>query len=398
MEEVTFSQGVITEQKCARHRPNVLLALLVLFSCIDPFAPDLLSVDYGILVIDGYFVPNDTTRIRLSRTATIDHPTATAPEPPALVRIEGNNGFAATLSLHDDQLYTMPPVNADVKEQYRLIVQTADGRRYESPYVPLKGATTIDSVVVHEDENREKVTFSTFSHDQQNDSRYYSYQYDETWNYTAAAYSIYRFENGEVVPRRTSSDLYNCWKTRRSHDIRLATTAQLSQDVVYDFPVLQMRQSDRRLYFAYSVNIRQYVLTPEAYSYWSIIKQNSHELGTLFDPLPGQPESNFKCTTDPVRPVVGFFSASEVTTKRILVKREDLRGPREPYQNDGYDNCNGFILSLEDVNEPNLAGLLIRDRAFDMFTFEMIGYIVYPAYCLDCRMQGGTTVSPDYWE
>ena len=80
------------------------------------------------------------------------------------------------------------------------------------------------------------------------------------------------------------------------------------------------------------------------------------------------------------------------------VKREQLQGPNELYESDGYENCGAVIVPLEDMTEANLAGRLINDRRFDLLTFELIGYAVYPANCLDCRMHGGTTVRPAYWK
>jgi len=366
-------------------------------ACIDPYTTEFLSVDYGILVIDGYFVPNDTTRIRLSRTVTMDSPESIAPEPPAEVWVEGDNGFRSTLKTTDARLYTMPPMSVDYHAKYRLTVRTSDGREYASDYVPVAPRTTVDSVVVHEQPGSEEVTFSVFAHDPSNASWYYSYQYDETWEYSAANYSIYEYKNGVVVPRLSAAELFSCWKTRPSTDILLSTTAPLSADIVYDYPLVNMRQSDRRLYFGYSLNIRQYVITANAYSYWSIIKKNSEQLGTLFDPLPSQPDGNYSCTNDPGRNVVGFFTASDVSTRRMLVKREELQGPNELYQSDGYEACIGELLPLADVNETYMRTRLIHDARYDLISGQLIGYGVYPSYCLDCRMQGGVTKRPLFW-
>ncbi|MGC3946929.1 MAG: DUF4249 domain-containing protein [Chryseolinea sp.] len=387
------------EYKIANRMTARLFSALLIFclACIDPYAPDSLAIDYGILVIDGYFVPNDTTRIQLSRTVTIDHVANSAPEPIAQVRIEGDNGFTLSLEPHADHSYTVPPVTVDYNAHYRLAVRTSDGREYASKFVPVAAKTQVDSVVVHQSTNTEVVTFNVFARDPRNVSRYYSYQFDETWEYIAKDYSVYEFKNGMIVPRPRADELYTCWRSRPSADILVTSTEQLAEDIVYDFPILSMRQSDRRLYFAYSLNARQYVLTPEGYSYWRIIKQNSEELGTLFDPLPAQPNGNITCTSEPGRPVVGFFTASDVSTSRVLVKREELRGPNEPYQSDGYENCGSEIFPLDEMDEQHLAGRLINNKKFDLITFELVGYSVYPSYCLDCQLQGGTTKRPDFW-
>ena len=375
----------------------VSAVLLTCLGCIDPYAPDLLSIDYGILVVDGFFVPNDTTRIRLSRTVTMDSPENSAPEPLADVKIEGDNGFSITLSQHAGQLYTAPPMSVDRTARYKMSIQTADGKTYESNYIPINASPPIDSILIHEGSDSVAVTFNVFAHDLENDARYYSYQYDETWEYTAYGYSVYKYENGVIVPRKRADELFTCYKTRKSSDIRLTSTARLSDDVVYDYPVLEMRESDRRLYHAYSLNVRQYVLTADAYKYWSIVNKNSEELGTLFDPIPSQPSGNFTCISDPNQPVIGFFSASYVSTKRILVKRAELSGPQELYQPTGYERCSEIFVPLKDMSEEKLQGMLLIDRVYDRVTFELIGYKVSEAFCLDCRLMGGTTKRPSYW-
>jgi hypothetical protein len=372
--------------------------MIMCLACIDPYSPDMLSIDYGILVIDGYFVPNDTTRITLTRTTTIDAEQSAVEEPPATVRIESDNGFSVVLTPQGGHLYTTPPLPVDTQANYRMTVRTADGRVYESEYVPLHTKTSVDSVAVHEESAGENVSFNVFSHDVANRSGYYSFQYDETWEYSAMDYSLYRWENGVVVPRKSAAELYSCWNTRQSSDIRITSTVPLSADVVFDFPLVEMRQSDRRLYFAYSLFVRQYVLTAEAFSYWTITRKNSEELGGLFDPLPAQPNSNYRCTTDPGRPVVGFFTASEVSTRRLFIKRSDLRGPHELYQPTGYEKCECKILPLEDLSEENLRGHLIVDGLYEEQTSRLLGYKICETYCLDCRLAGGTLRRPDYWQ
>lgn len=371
--------------------------LVMCLACIDPYAPEILAADYGVLVIDGFFVPNDTTRIRLSRTVILDEQGQIAPEPMAEVKIESDNGLELTLSPKGDHLYIAPPVIVDNNAQYRLTVRTADGRQYASQFVPLKTRTSVDSVVIHQKENSQQVSFNVFSHDVRNGSRYYSFQFDETWEYVSVRNSVFKYENDQVLPRVRSDELRTCWRTRPSQDIRVVATEKLSEDVVYDFPVLEMRLSDRRLYAAYSMNVRQYVLTPDAYSYWSIIKKNSQELGTLFDPIPAQPAGNYSCLNEANRPVVGYFSAAEVSTCRQFVKRSDLRAPNEPYTSDGYEDCTESVVPVEEVSAITMYGMLISEGIYEDVTSRLSAYKIFPAYCLDCRLQGGTNVRPNYW-
>ena len=51
--------------------------------------------------------------------------------------------------------------------------------------------------------------------------------------------------------------------------------------------------------------VNQYALTREAHEYWTLKKNNSESLGGLFDPLPSQAASNFRCVSHPDEPVFG---------------------------------------------------------------------------------------------
>ena len=198
--------------------------------------------------------------------------------------------------------------------------------------------------------------------------------------------------------RALSEELYNCWKTNPINNFYVATTEKLTQDVVYDFPLYQIPQASIKLLIGYSVLLKQYALTAEGYQYWSSIKLNSEELGGLFDPMPSQSISNFRCLSTPSKPVIGYFGATSLATKRIFFTRQEIKGPSTLYGPSGYEDCSGFYIALEDMNSTNLEGLLIYDAVYNpLEPFELQGYGTSPKECLDCRFKGGVLKKPDYW-
>ncbi|MEJ7664694.1 MAG: DUF4249 family protein [Hymenobacter sp.] len=54
-----------------------------------------------------------------------------------------------------------------------------------------------------------------------------------------------------------------------------------------------------KLYYLYSILVRQYALTPEEFAYWDKLRKNTENLGTLFDPLPSQLSGNVHRLTMP---------------------------------------------------------------------------------------------------
>jgi hypothetical protein len=290
-----------------------------------------------------------------------------------------------------------PPLELIISHAYRLHIRTNDGQEYLSDYADLKSSPPLDSVIWKEELTKDNIEFSIYTHDPENDSRYYLWNYEETWMYVSGGISVYYYDDGDILPRANATELYNCWKTQASNTFYLTSTVALSEDRVYDFLLYAIPQASRKLYFQYSVLVKQYAITREAYEYFAIIKKNTESLGSLFDDQPSEPTSNIRCITNPAEPVIGFFGASTVQTKRISFKRQDIKGPSSPYEPTGYENCGCVLIPLDQISDSNFDGLLINNRYYDPFTFELVGYMVCPEDCLDCRMRGGTTVKPDYW-
>ncbi|MGC4023430.1 MAG: DUF4249 family protein [Cyclobacteriaceae bacterium] len=70
--------------------------------------------------------------------------------------------------------------------------------------------------------------------------------------------------------------------------------------------------------------VKQQALSEEAYNFWFQLQTTTQNLGGLFDPLPSQVNSNVQCESDPSKTVLGFFSGSSVSSKRIFIGYDKL--------------------------------------------------------------------------
>src|SRR4029450_12184246 len=121
---------------------------------------------------------------------------------------------------------------------YRLRISTTDGKEYLSDYMTVKTTPPIDSISYTY--NDKGVTIYANTHDPSNNTRYYRYEYDETWEYHASIFSEIKYTGVGVPPfvTRTGDDLvYVCYRTQKSHKIYLASSAGLESDVIYQFPI-----------------------------------------------------------------------------------------------------------------------------------------------------------------
>jgi hypothetical protein len=365
--------------------------------CIEEYVPTIITTDHRYLIVDGFLVGNDSTFIKLSRSQLISDPADSQGESEASVEIEGEMGFTYLLSEKEKGLYVAPALDLDPSLQYRLHIRTSDASEYVSDFVDLLESPPVDSVVFEEAEDDE-INFHIYAHDPKNLTRYYYWTYDDTWQYSGG-YSIYKWENGQIVPRTDAGELLFCWKTHSENNFYLHATPSLAQDVVYQYPLFTIKQTSRKLYYGYSINVKQYALTREAYDYYSLTKKNSESLGSLFDPQPSQALGNIKCTSNPQQISIGYFAASTVREKRLFFARHDIRGPTTgPYEPLGYSDCEPEVIELDLISDQTLEGKLIIDRHYDLITQELVGYLVAPEHCIDCRFGGGVIQKPDYWK
>ena len=184
------------------------------------------------------------------------------------------------------------------------------------------------------------------------------------------------------MPR--TEDVYRCWISSKPQKILLGTSARLTQDVISQQPVNLVPPESSRLVAKYSLLVRQFALTKEAYDYWEQIRKNTENIGTLFDPQPTSVTGNLKNTTNPAEPVLGFFSVQTVAEKRIFISRDQL--PRWRIRS-GYEQCEvDTLMDLKDLGGSLIISSLVPS-----------GYLVTVPFCADCRTRG-TNVKPAFWE
>jgi hypothetical protein len=382
------------------HSLPIWAAILILFvtsQCIEPYSPQPLLTEYNYLVVDGFLINgNKPTVIKLSRTQAVTN--AKLPsviERNAIVKIEEEAGNKITLNNNNDGTYSVPSMNLNVSKNYRLTISTEDGKEYASDFVPVNQSPAIDSL--NWTEEVDGIRVSIFAHDPENKTTYYLWSYDETWQYSATDYSIYKFENGQIVQRELSNEIYTCWKEEGSNNIYLASTAQLSEDVIYNYKLHFVPQESRMLLQGYSLLVNQHAISREAFNYWTTLKKNNESFGTVFDRMPSRDLGNIHCESHPEELALGFFSATSISTKRIVILRQELLGPHFGYDPSEYSNCKSEIIPLNEINEARLKGLLLIDRKYSLTTQELIGYSASSAFCIDCRLNGGTTTKPSFW-
>src|SRR5690606_10675324 len=101
-----------------------------------------------------------------------------------------------------------------------------------------------------------------------------------------------------------------CYVTDQSIAINAATTANLTLSRLSEVPIRFITHETDHLRFAYSLLVRQYVISAEAYGFYRKILENNNDNGALFDKQLGAVAGNIASLADPEETVLGFFEVA----------------------------------------------------------------------------------------
>jgi len=371
-----------------------LVFLLSAVACRKPYIAPVQQQPNQFLVVDGLInaSPGGVSRFTLSFSKSLGDTALQYPVNNAELRIEGTDGSIYRLeALNDSGVYISAPLQLSTSNNYRLLIRTADNRSYRSAFERVLIAPEIDSVNW---EANPDLSFFLYTKDPSNQQQYYRWEFEETYQTTAQNPSFWAVVNGRIVQADASNQTASCWITDPSKELLIGTTTGLSSAVVFKAPLHTISKPDKRLSIRYSMLVRQYAITPEAYRYYRLMKQNSEELGGIFDPLPSQLNGNIQSESDPEEPVIGYIAVGQTTEKRIFVDNQEL--DNWPLITTGYD-C-----SVRNVpsNPTDYTIFNYPDPEYGFWYFssgQPPGLVLSKKLCLDCRLSGGTNQKPSFW-
>ncbi len=369
-----------------------LIILLASWGCVEKYEPDVMDASGNFLVVEGTLV-NDTTTLFLSRTSALDS-LGVRPESGAQLWVENSNASYQVAFEEKESGTYRAFLNLSPADTYRLQIMSS-GKVYFSEYISVKDAPEIESVDWDVSGNT-TIDVNVSTHDPQNNTLYYRWEYTETWEYRSAYNSVFKFEKDEVQVRDIPGELINtCYRSAASSDIYIASSVKLTEDRISRFPLLKIDlPDDNRLDRRYSILVRQYALSREAFEFWDILKKNTESLGTLFDPQPSQLPSNLYCETDPDEPVIGYISAGKFTEKRLFIDRAEIPFS---FNYNRYPTCELDTIPIDSaIAFARFNGT--SSIPVDTYgLFEPTDYLYSSSSCVDCRVQGGTLEKPDFW-
>lgn len=383
-------------------RLSVVCFILIITqnSCIEEYWPEIDEGDHNIIVVEG-IITNAVGpyTIRLSRASTVNQ-SSNEPVTGFEVTIYDNFGISETLNETSPGVYLtdVNGIQGVPGRKYKIQIIALDGKIYQSDYEELKDPIEIGTVYT-ELEYRPTDNFSFDIPGYQfyintkpspDDSSCFLWRLEQTYEYNADFLIFYTY-NGQIHEFGNTTMLYTCWKTDPIVKIFTASTIGQSQNHVNGFPLNYVSFDTKEFSVRYSLKVIQYTITPKVQKYWNDINELNTSGGGLFSEIPFQVNGNINCTTDPGEKVLGYFFAAGVDEIRIF-KNRPLQ-PIEMYY---------YICTLSGP-DYEAYGDMFRIPEPDSWPFYITEdeagnrALPHPA-CIDCRLSGGTTEKPIFWE
>jgi Domain of unknown function (DUF4249) len=380
------------------------LLSVMLCCCRKPYNPPAITAPASYLVVEGVInAGSDSTTIKLSKTVPLSSTSTYNPVIGATVAVESSQNNSWPLIGDGKGNYVSAGLNLSASLQYRLSIQTPDGKQYLSAFVPVQATPPIDSVGYNVQSNGLQLYVNT--HDPSNTVHYYRWDYTETWQFHARYESFFVYDTAAkaIVPRTPAQNVYTCFGNDTSSSIFLFSTSRLSKDVVYEAPLTSVPFTSEKLEAEYSILVRQYALTSGAYQFYLNMQQNTQQLGSIFDAQPSQAISNIHNINNAEEPVAGYVTVTNIQSKRIFISSNVVPN--------NYNLATIYPYSCEQ-DTALLSSSYAYDSATHLLDYPnpaylpttpiyaaggvLIGYMYSTGLCTNCTLRGTTQV-PSFW-
>jgi hypothetical protein len=364
-----------------------LIALLLILvntdSCIINYVPKISDYE-EVLVVEGLI--NDQpgiNTIKISKSQPLWKKLNPRPLTGCIVSISDDLG--QTFIIKETAIpgiYNTDPASfrGVTGREYTLHIRTTTesiNLSYESMPMKMIPVPSIDSIY-YEKEFFELATLPVEgcniylnTHDPSNNCRFYRWEYSETWEF----HLPFNFPNKV------------CWISNNPVEILIKNASLFTETNIVRHPVTTITNPVDRLSVKYSILVNQFSLNEDEYLYWERLKNTTDQTGGLYDLTPATIPNNIYCLEEPYKIVLGYFSVSAVSSRRLFIK------DRFAGINTRYAGCTSNTIF---TNRP--------DTLKDLWIIEDNSDKIPPAViytkdrsCIDCTTRG-TNIKPAFWD
>ncbi|SDZ94239.1 protein of unknown function [Flavobacterium gillisiae] len=343
--------------------------------------------------------------IKITKTARFED-TETKTEAQAEVYITDDSGNKYDFEEQSEKYVSKLEFEAIPGRKYTLTINTNDGRSYKSSAEALTTVNELEEINATVDiKNGERgVAIHVNSYDPTNNSKYYRYEYEETYKIVAPQWTREKLvvldpRTVDRVPNSPETEI--CYSTKNNTALLLASTAEQKSDRV-NYLVRFISDQNYIISHRYSILVKQYVESLAAYTFYSTLKKTSGNGSLLSQNQPGFFYGNLKSVDNTNEKIIGFFDVASVSSKRFFFNYSDLfpKEPLPPYYTEcdiesylfcfGFgEKCKGEEL-IEKIENHTLT------YAYRIGPDSPFTYYLYPTPCGDCT-SFSSNIKPSFW-
>jgi hypothetical protein len=374
----------------------VVLLGLIVSSCIKPYDPKITGSDAKKYVVSGGIDDSDSNQIvNITMTSSISDPKY-LPVAGCIVVIISDKGIEFPLTDIGDGDYSTVIDRGFMTPgaSFMVDILSPSGERIISGYDTLTPCPKVDSIYyIREDiEGAEPgeftlgIQFYVDFYGAMTDSRFYRLEVTETFEHHAV-YPLEWYYDGEVhhvVPPDYSR--FVCWTTNKIQKFFPFSTINLTENQFNKLPLQYVNNRSSRLMYGYSMLVKQYSLSDQAFIYFDQLSINNSQEGGLYETQPLAIRGNMMNLTNPENEVLGYFSVSSTNEKRIFVSNV----PDLPLDFPTYCDLRVIRYPFKEFRPKDYPVFLLGD-AGTWYPIQL------NEECINCLKLGGTTVKPDFW-
>jgi hypothetical protein len=390
----------------------ILIFIIAVFfnSCIDPF--DIKTITFKSALVVEATITNEFKfqEIKLSRTYDLEEE-GQSNESNANVKVVDN--FQNIYSFYETtsgKYVSAEAFSALNGRDYQLKIETSDGKLYSSKLTQLTNTSQIDKVYAEKSEDGDGIIIFVDSSNPNGNARYYRFGYEETYKIIASKWSdrdlVIISKDPPVLDfAQRNKNKKVCYATINSIGIIQTETNNLVDDRITKFPVRYISKDNYIISHRYSMLLKQYVQSQEAYTFYKTLNDLSGSESLFSQNQPGFINGNIYSEDNSNESVIGFFEVSSVSTKRYFFSPQDL-DLTVPYPRPYPVPCHitapqlnpRFGNSLIDYLESGNYLLYARNGPGSPPVNPPTGgpFIITESACGDCT-EIGTNIKPDFW-
>lgn len=377
-----------------------ILSLILFSGCIKQYSPNIDSYAASKVVVSGKLTNKEGYQtILLSKSVPLNIESKHQPLRFCTVSIWDELGHEFQMHEYEPGEYKvwMHSDNLKIGTSYYIQIRTPEGEELKSE-PDIMTAVAPANLPTYQIDSLYNSTFNTYAKGLQftvdisgdeTTSKYYLFELVSTYEHHASYAREWYYDGWgvhHIYP--PDSSLMYCWTTERVPEVLTLSTESLVTNKFNNFNLHFVTfYNNEKLSIGYSLLLRQFGLSKDAFLYWESMRLNNNGFASLYNKQPVDTKGNITNLTNPEKEVLGFFSASAVSESRIFV---------DPQPTITFEEC------IPQILESRAGGFnLIRYTNYPAFlmasptgTYEMI-YL--PELCVNCAAHHGSPIKPDFW-